>query len=249
MAKAKKAKQNPNKKKIIIRITALLLIVIGASIWLYPSVDNHIYKSEQKKVIENFEKKIEDNKKPKKNKQNDEQHIDLDGLRKAVKAYNRSLIKYGQTNLNADTCQRSAIDLPKYGLTDNIYGYISIPSLDINMAIYLGASEYNMACGAAHLNMTSIPYGQKSSNAVLAGHCGYWGKQMFQYISSLQSGDVIYIRTPFEMLTYQVTEKKVIDPTDYQSICIKEKRDMLTLFTCYPYPTNKQRICVYCERA
>ena len=244
--------QKKSKKTLIIRIIAILLILVGAGVFVFPQVDTQLYNSNQKKLIDDYEKRIKESKKHKHNKsRNNDGHlnyIDLDGLEKAVKRYNKNLVKNGQDNLNADTCQSQAIDLKKYGIYDNIYGYISVPRLNINMVIYLGASEWNMAQGATHLNLTSMPYGQKDSNSVVAGHCGYGARPMFQYINTLHNGDVVYVKTPFEKLTYKVREQRVVEPTNYEAIHIRQNKDLFTLFTCFPYPTNRYRICIYCER-
>jgi sortase A len=129
-----------------------------------------------------------------------------------------------------------------------VYGYITIDKININMAIYLGASEYNMSLGAAHLSQTSIPIGGKNTNSVIAGHCGYGGRQMFRYIENLSVGDEVKITTPFNKLTYKVVDKKTIKPNALENIKIQKGKDMITLFTCTPYPTSKYRCCVFCER-
>ena len=71
---------------------------------------------------------------------------------------------------------------------------------------------------------------------------------MFRDIEALEVGDKIYIENFREKLTYQVTEIRIIEPTDIDQLLIQEGKDMVTLVTCHPYGYNYQRYVVFCER-
>ena len=106
-----------------------------------------------------------------------------------------------------------------------------------------------MAKGAVHLGETSLPIGGENTNSVIAGHCGWNGAHYFRYLSDLEPGDEIIITNLWETLTYTVTDSKIIDPNETDSILIQEGRDMLTLLTCHPYASGgKQRLLVFCDR-
>ena len=106
-----------------------------------------------------------------------------------------------------------------------------------------------MAHGAAILSQTSMPIGGENTNCVIAGHRGYQGIPYFREIEKLQLGDHIYITNPWETLTYEVTEFKIIDPDASDQILIQDGKDMVTLLTCHPYRSHgKYRYVVYCER-
>lgn len=219
-------------------------------------MDNLLYVNEQNRLIEEYDNQIkysfDNNSKSKNNtKYNDKKttSIDFKRLYKDIRKYNKRIFLEEQCNLNSQkSYESSSLNLTDYGFTNNVYGYITINKINVNMSIYLGASNYNMSLGAAHLSQTSIPIGGKNSNAVIAGHCGYGGRQMFRYIENLTKGDEIVITTPFNKLTYKVTDKKIIKPNDLDNIKIQKGKDMVTLFTCTPYPTSKYRYCVFCER-
>ena len=53
------------------------------------------------------------------------------------------------------------------GYTDNIIGKITIPKINVELPIYLGATEANLEQGAAHLSQTSLPIGGINSNVVI----------------------------------------------------------------------------------
>lgn len=121
--------------------------------------------------------------------------------------------------------------------------------MDVLLPLYLRASAENLAAGAAVLSQTSLPIGGISSNCVIAGHRGYAGMAYFREIESLKEGSLIYIVNPWETLVYQVTETRVIDPSDIAAVLIQEGRDLVTLITCHPYLSNGlYRYVVYCER-
>ena len=90
--------------------------------------------------------------------------------------YNQSIAAQGQSGLScAYDYQKASFRLADYGLPDEIFGVLSIPAIDLEMPIYLGATEQHMADGAAHLSQTSLPIGGMDTNCVIAGHRGYSG--------------------------------------------------------------------------
>ena len=104
----------------------------------------------------------------------------------------------------------------------------------VEMPIYRGASEENMANGAAGLAKTSIPIGGENTNAVIAGHRGWNGYPYFMDIEKLQKGDTVTITNLWGELTYKVTEIRIVYPDDIEAILIQEDQDMISLMTCNP---------------
>ena len=167
-----------------------------------------------------------------------------------MQAYNQRIYTNGQAGLTTSASyQVPSFKLTDYGLTDEKFGVISIPKLDLEMPLFLGANDMTMADGAAVLSETSIPIGGSNTNAVIAGHRGYGGASYFRYIPDLAVGDTVIITNLWETLTYKVVEEKIIDPHEVEEILIQSDRDMITLLTCHPYASGgRQRYLVYCER-
>ena len=167
-----------------------------------------------------------------------------------MQAYNQRIYTNGQAGLTTSASyQVPSFKLTDYGLTDEKFGVISIPKLDLEMPLFLGANDVTMADGAAVLSETSIPIGGSNTNAVIAGHRGYGGASYFRYIPDLTVGDTVIITNLWETLTYKVVEEKIIDPHEVEEILIQSDRDMITLLTCHPYASGgRQRYLVYCER-
>lgn len=164
--------------------------------------------------------------------------------------YNQQIYADGQIMLSeAGAYQTSLFSLTDYGLPDETFGVISIPELDLEMPLYLGATDENMVRGAAVLSGTSVPIGGANTNAVIAGHRGWGGAAYFRYITDLAVGDEVVITNLWERLRYRVVGTKIIEPHEIENILIQPGQDMVTLLTCHPYASGgKQRYLVYCQR-
>ena len=172
-------------------------------------------------------------------------------LYRSIQTYNEWLVKIKQGNLtNSVSMAIVPFTMTDYGLPDEVFGVLRIPAMDLEMPIYLGANDENMAAGAAVLTQTSIPIGGENTNAVIAGHRGWNGYPYFLDIENLQVGDLVYIKNIWEELTYKVTAIRIVYPDDIDAILIQPGKDMVTLLTCHPPNTGgRYRYLVYCERA
>ena len=175
---------------------------------------------------------------------------DYERLWADMTAYNEQIYAQRQSGLSCEyDYQQPSFVLKNYGLSSEIFGVISIPAMELEMPIYLGATGQHMADGAAHMTQTSLPIGGQNTNAVIAGHRGYNGASYFRYIDKLQPGDTVTVRNLWDTLNYRVSGIKIIDPHDVEEILIQDGRELLTLITCHPYASGgKQRYVVYCER-
>ena len=89
-------------------------------------------------------------------------------------AYNEAIFAQGQSGLSCKLdYQQPSFLLADYGLKEEVFGVITIPAMELEMPIYLGATNQHMADGAAHLSQTSLPIGGTNTNSVIAGHRGY----------------------------------------------------------------------------
>ena len=171
-------------------------------------------------------------------------------LLSAMQRYNQQIWEEKQAGLcDPWSYEQPSFTLGDYGLEDEVFGVITIPRLQLEMPIYLGATYKHMADGAAHLSQTSLPIGGENTNCVIAGHRGWGGASYFRYITELEAGDEVIITNLWGELRYTVVETKIIDPNDVEEILIQQDRELLTLLTCHPYASGgKYRYVVYCER-
>lgn len=238
-------------KKILYWVCVLIFIG-GAVVFALPDLyrlKNHI---ENQKTIQTFEAQnlvIE----PEAADENDSKK-GSDGKPSAelyakMQEYNEEIFANGQANLRDPwSMEQEVLDLDAYGVKDGVIGVISVPRMGVELPIYLGAKEENMSRGAVLLGQTSFPINGENSNSVIAAHRGWKGSPMFRDIEAMQIGDEVTVRNPWETLTYQVTDIRVIMPDDIEQVLIQEGKNMVTLLTCHPYTGNSRRYAVYCEK-
>lgn len=174
---------------------------------------------------------------------------DLEELYIQMQAYNERLFKEGQQLTDVWSFQQLPLDASMLPDEGDFIGYIEVPDMEVRMPLLLGASDENLARGAAVLAQTSMPIGGENTNCVIAGHRGYRGSAYFQHIESMREGSEVYIVNPWGTLTYRVMETKIITPYDMASISIQEGKDMVTLLSCHPYAGGgTYRYVVLCQR-
>lgn len=250
-----------SKGKIIFAILAVLLLLFGSCILLYPYLNGLWVNHTMRKDAEDFLLLLEET--PEES-QGEPSYViagDAETVESIVpeqypklwldmKAYNETIFREGQEGLSDPAAYETpSFLLSDYGLNSEVFGVLSIPRLELRMPIYLGATEENMANGAAVMGQTSLPIGGDNTNCVLAGHRGWNGAAYFLYVDRLIPGDTVTVTNLWETLNYKVSEIKVISPNDVEAIHIQSNRELLTLLTCHPPASGgKQRYLVFCER-
>lgn len=252
--------------KKAIKIVSFVLIICGLSIIIFIMLSTIIYKGTVSSQINEFKQLrdsvlndknnngnyySDDNDNSKKTTNNNavSYKIDLDKLYTDSINYNKNLVAHQRELLKDTSYEVPALNLKNYGIQNNIYGYLSAPAINMELPIYLGASEQNMSYGATHMAYTSLPLGGENTNCVISAHSGYIGRLFFDNIVYLSVGDQVLVTNYWSTLTYEVKDLKILK--DYQSgdCYIKSGKDMLTLITCIS--DNKggfNRYYVICER-
>lgn len=235
-------------KNRIIMITGLLLLFTGACLMMYPVVCKMIYKMQMKQTIESFTEWAGINSDSAVSAEVKTIEPSFEAIYQLMVQYNIDLYNEKQKNLVGSlSYQQAAFSLSEFDFEDEMIGYISIPKMDIQLPLYLGANDDNMKKGAAHLTNTTLPIGGENTNAVIAAHRGMTTAAMFRDIEKLEIGDEVFIVNFHDVLTYKVVEMEIISPSDIEKILIQPGRDLITLLTCHPYRHNYQRYIVYCE--
>ncbi|MEV8214482.1 class C sortase [Leifsonia sp. NPDC077715] len=125
---------------------------------------------------------------------------------------------------------------------------IQVPKVGIDLPVYHGTSEASLLRGAGHLQGTSLPVGGKDTHSVITAHRGLADSTMFTDLDKVGVGDRFIITTFGKVLTYQVTDTKVVEPSDSSSLRQEAGRDLVTLVTCTPLGINTHRILVTGKR-
>ncbi|HVL49933.1 MAG TPA: class E sortase [Actinomycetota bacterium] len=120
-----------------------------------------------------------------------------------------------------------------------------IPKLNVDTIVVEGTSKEALDTGAGHYPMTPLP-GQRG-NVGIAGHRTTYGKP-FADLDQLLPGDRVELQTPVGSFFYELIEPFdghanpwVVEPDDW-SVVAPTDDHMLTLTTCHPKRSDKQRL-------
>lgn len=148
-------------------LLAVALAVAGLCILLWPVVSGHRLQADMSAAAQGF---LEEARQP-----YSELLTDLQG-------YNQRIYTERQAGLaDALACEEPAVLLRDCGVEDEIIGVLEIPTLELVMPVYLGASDSHLAAGAAVLGNTSVPIGGVNTNCVIAGHRGWYPSGNYTY--------------------------------------------------------------------
>ncbi|HEX8001114.1 MAG TPA: sortase [Mycobacteriales bacterium] len=116
-----------------------------------------------------------------------------------------------------------------------------IPRLGLDVVVVQGVTKDALRAGAGHYPNTPLP-GERG-NVAIAGHRVTWGKP-FRHIDRLRRGDRIELATPVGTFVYEVSvEPFVVAPGDL-SVIRQSDRPLLTLTTCNPVHSDRERLVV-----
>ncbi|AWA44092.1 class C sortase [Trueperella pyogenes] len=228
------------------KLTAVgsLIILLGASLALYPFVASWFSQYNQSKLIV---RTAQDQRKLTSSKTRD-------SLAEA-REYNRLLVggvivEADQHKAVGNVTHEGAFDYYKLlNATDSgIMGRLRIEAIDVDLPIYHGTSDATLAKGVGHLRGTALPVGGKSTRSVLTAHRGLPESTLFNELDRVDVGDTFVVETFGEVLTYKVIDTQVIDPSDTESISVVDGKDLVSLITCTPLGVNTHRILVTGER-
>jgi sortase A len=194
---------------------AYVLIVAGVTTMLYPKAKSMYYSYQEEKLLENWESASAD-----------------------------SLIQESSQQLDDIFSEKKRPKEAEESKTvkSSIIGKLSINKIDLTIPIMEGASQANLKVAAGHMKGTS-PIGE-TGNAAIAAHRSYtYGKQ-FNRLPEVESGDLIQVETTHKILTYKITEKLLVLPTDLSVLQNNKDESILTLITCHPMKNPTHRYIV-----
>lgn len=252
-------------RKVII-IIASLMLAAGIGLLLFEPVSGNINKHKAERLTEEFEDTLNQIEKASKTKSKGKASSSSSAsystsggsyslptkeqiakLLRASKKYNKNIFS-NQGTVDTSDYTSAALNLKKYGIYNNMYGYVSAPSIGMKLPIYLGANDSMMSSGAAHLDNTSLPIKGKNVNCAIAGHTGFLGRVFFDNIKRLSIGSKVSVRNYWGTINYKVIKKHRVRDNNTNDIYIRPNRQLLTLITCVYRGNNKfDRYIVVCE--
>lgn len=134
-----------------------------------------------------------------------------------------------------------------------------IPKLNIDVPVAFSISTDAVMEAMNHgVAQFSIPGASalpgQIGNLVLSGHSAgdIYSSNPYKFIFSglerLENGDLIYVNYDSVRYTYQMTDSKVVEPTDVAALVYPTDKPILTLITCTPLGTSRYRLLITAEQ-
>ncbi len=128
-------------------------------------------------------------------------------------------------------------------------GQLVIPRISVDKAIVQGTSVEALKKGPGHYKTTPFP--GEEGNAAIACHRTTYGGPCFR-LDELKPGDPIFVarkdaKGNAQWFRYNVYERKIVKPSSNEVLLPQEGRNTLTLTTCHPQYSAKQRLVIHAE--
>lgn len=204
---------------------AAVLFITGVSLSCASFLESFSFRGELKQSIADYQEEIE--------QAEDDR---LSGMWDEALQYNEALFEGRKEAGQYGKCLNFS--------GDGLMCYIKIPAINTYLPVYHGTDEQTLAKGAGHMIQSSLPVGGQSSHCVISAHSGLPGKQMFDYLDKLKTGDLFYLYTLDRTLAYEVDQVQTVLPYEMNALKIAQGRDYVTLLTCTPYGINSHRLLV-----
>lgn len=125
-----------------------------------------------------------------------------------------------------------------------VVGVLSIPAIDVRVAIGEGVDKKTLKYTVGHFNGTALP--GEAGNCCITGHRSYaWG-EFFNRLGEMAEGDEVIAQYGGDTFTYTVSDIFVVDPEDVWVLNSSDGYEM-TLITCTPIRVATQRLIIRCN--
>lgn len=131
---------------------------------------------------------------------------------------------------------------PEYGTQ---YATIEIPKIDVNLPVYFGDTLDVLKKGVGHSSGSYFP--GEGGSIIYMGHNS---KKIFRRFSELEVNDEITIKTNYGEYKYKIYYMQIIKETELEKMPIQREKEILMVFTCYPFNNigyTTERYVVYAE--
>ena len=123
---------------------------------------------------------------------------------------------------------------------------LQLPKIGLDVLVVQGTTPDALRAGAGHYKDTPLP--GEAGNVGIAGHRTTYGRP-FNRLDEMHAGDVAVLETPLGVYTYKAVgafsghaNPWVVVPTDISVVDQDKKAHQLTLTTCNPKGSARQRL-------
>lgn len=222
-------------KKHLSSIILVAVFLVGLLILLYPAISDYVNSKTQSRAIASYDSALANM-----------EEKDYSAFFEAAEDYNARLLE-DPINFYAPELVEGyweTLDITGTG----IMGYIDIDKIKVELPIYHGTSEQVLNVAVGHLQGSALPIGGVGNHIVLSAHRGLPSATLFTDLDELKVGDTFTITVLDRLLTYEVNQILIVEPTEVSSLLPTPGRDYCTLVTCTPYGINTHRLLVRGKR-
>jgi len=134
---------------------------------------------------------------------------------------------YGQRKLALEWQQQSARPQNILASDSDTLVRLTIAKINLDAVVVEGTSRKSLKLGPGHMQSSAVP--GSSGNSVIVAH----RDTFFRHLDELKEGDEIDLRRQGEVYRFEVTGRRVVEPTDLSALR-QSSSAQLTLITCYP---------------
>ena len=217
------------------KLTTILLVLAffaGLSLLLYPTVSDYWNSLHASQAVADYAENVRNLEAEK-----------YEQVLQDARNYNQ-MLPYKHTTFALSEEDKGAYDTLLDISGTGVMGYIEIPTINISLPVYHGTEDAVLQIAVGHLEWSSLPVGGEDTHCVLSGHRGLPSAKLFTNLDKLVVGDEFVMRVLDEVLTYEVDQILIVEPTDISTLIIEAGKDLCTLVTCTPYGINSHRLLV-----
>ena len=127
------------------------------------------------------------------------------------------------------------------GYSPDVFGQLEIASINLSQFIVSGTDEQSLEFGPGHYMQTALP--GTGGNVGIAGHRTTFGAP-FAKLDQVQIGDELILTVDSKKFHYVVDEVRIVEAIGGEYVLYNRGDDRLTLTTCHPRYSAKQRLVV-----
>ncbi|MCD8395656.1 MAG: class C sortase [Lachnospiraceae bacterium] len=222
------------RKDRMITILLVCVLLAGIVIVAYPSVSNWWNDQVTTRAVATYDEAVADL-----------SETDYTAYFEAAEAYNEQLAEIGSARTIPSP---ELVDEDYWDLLDvsgtGVMGYVTIEKIDVQLPIYHGTDVNVLQTASGHLEGSSLPVGGESTHCVISAHRGLPSALLFTHLDQMEIGDTFTITVLDRVMTYEVDQISIVDPSEIEYLYIEEGKDYCTLLTCTPYGVNSERLLV-----
>ncbi len=223
------------KSGIISTIFFTIILIVGVGVMLYPIISDWWNSKVQSRAIASYDNVVAEL---------DDSEAQL--MLFEAGEYNRQIAALAAPLAEYDKVAgyEDILDVSGSG----IMGYVTIPTIQVEIPIYHGTSDEVLNIAAGHLQGTAFPIGGANTHAVISAHRGLPTSKLFTDLDKLVVGDTFTVTILNNIYTYEIEEILIVLPHEVDKLAVIPNGDYVTLMTCTPYGVNTHRLLLRSHR-